>query len=163
MLTGKTVLIGISGAIAAYKTCELIRLFKKNNANVKVVVTPNALNFVTKTTLESLSQNSVDIEQFDIKDYKPEHISLVDEADIFLLAPLTANTMAKITHGICDNLLTSTYCAFKKQVIIAPCMNTNMWENPSTQANLKTLKERGVKVVEPEVGFLACGTEGKGQ
>ena len=163
MLTGKTVLMGITGAIAAYKTCELIRLFKKNNANVKVVVTPNALNFVTKTTLESLSQNSVDIEQFDIKDYKPEHISLVDEADIFLLAPLTANTMAKITHGICDNLLTSTYCAFKKQVVIAPCMNTNMWENPSTQANLKTLKERGVKIVEPEVGFLACGTEGKGR
>ena len=113
--------------------------------------------------MESLSQNSVDIEQFNIKDYKPEHISLVDEADIFLLAPLTANTMAKITHGICDNLLTSTYCAFKKQVVIAPCMNTNMWENPSTQANLKTLKERGVKVVEPEVGFLACGTEGKGR
>ena len=163
MLKGKTVLIGITGAIAAYKICELIRLFKKNNANVKVVVTPNALNFVTKTTLESLSQNSVDIEQFEIKEYKPEHISLVDESDIFLIAPISANTISKITHGICDNLLTSTFCAYKKQVVIAPCMNTNMWENPSIQTNLKLLQERGVKIVEPESGFLACGANGKGR
>ena len=163
MLTGKTVLIGITGAIAAYKTCELIRLFKKNNAEVKIVVTPNALNFVTKTTLESLSQNPVNIEQFDIKEYKPEHIALTDEADIFVIAPATANTIAKMALGICDNLLTSTACAFKKQIVIAPCMNTNMWENPATQQNLKTLKQRGVKVIEPETGFLACGTNGKGR
>ncbi|MBE7704712.1 MAG: bifunctional phosphopantothenoylcysteine decarboxylase/phosphopantothenate--cysteine ligase CoaBC [Cyanobacteria bacterium SIG29] len=163
MLTGKTVLVGITGAIAAYKICELIRLFKKNNANVKVVVTPNALNFVTKTTLESLSQNPICVEQFDIKEYKPEHIALVDEADIFLIAPISANTISKITHGICDNLLTSTFCAFKKQVVIAPCMNTNMWENSAIEKNLEILKTRGVKVVEPEVGFLACGTNGKGR
>lgn len=163
MLTGKTVLVGITGAIAAYKICELIRLFKKNNANVKVVVTPNALNFVTKTTLESLSQNPICVEQFDIKEYKPEHIALVDEADIFLIAPISANTISKITHGICDNLLTSTFCAFKKQVVIAPSMNTNMWENSAIEKNLEILKTRGVKVVEPEVGFLACGTNGKGR
>lgn len=163
MLTGKNILIGITGAIAAYKVCELIRLFKKNNANVKVVVTPNALNFVTKTTLESLSQNPLNIEQFDIKEYKPEHIALTDEADIFLIAPISANTISKITHGICDNLLTSTFCAFKKQVVIAPCMNTNMWENPAIEKNLEILKSRGVKVVEPETGFLACGTNGKGR
>jgi phosphopantothenoylcysteine decarboxylase/phosphopantothenate--cysteine ligase len=163
MLTGKTVLIGITGAIAAYKTCELIRLFKKNNATVKVVVTPNALNFVTKTTLESLSQNPVEIEQFDIKEYKPEHIALTDETDIFVIAPASANTIAKITLGVCDNLLTSTFCAYKKPVVIAPCMNTNMWENPATVKNIETLKERGIKVVEPETGFLACGTEGKGR
>lgn len=163
MLKNKTVLIGITGAIAAYKVCELIRLFKKNNANVKVVVTPNALNFVTKTTLESLSQNSVDIEQFNIQEYKPEHIALTDEADIFIIAPITANTISKITHGVCDNLLTSTFCAFKKPVIIAPCMNTNMWENPAIQENLKILKERNIKVIEPETGFLACGTNGKGR
>lgn len=163
MLTGKNVLIGITGAIAAYKVCELIRLFKKNNANVKVVVTPNALNFVTKTTLEALSQNPINIEQFDIKEYKPEHIALTDEADIFVIAPASANTIAKMTYGICDNLLTSTFCAFKKQVVIAPCMNTNMWENPAVQENIKTLKNRGVKVVEPEIGFLACGTNGKGR
>ncbi len=163
MLTGKTVLVGITGAIAAYKVCELIRLFKKNNANVKVVVTPNALNFVTKTTLESLSQNPVDIEQFDIKEYKPEHIALTDESDIFVIAPASANTIAKMTFGICDNLLTSTFCAYKKQVVIAPCMNTNMWENPAVEQNLEVLKKRGIKVVEPETGFLACGTNGKGR
>lgn len=163
MLTGKTVLVGITGAIAAYKVCELIRLFKKNNANVKVVVTPNALNFVTKTTLESLSQNPVDIEQFDIKEYKPEHIALTDESDIFVIAPASANTIAKMTFGVCDNLLTSTFCAYKKQVIIAPCMNTNMWENPAVEQNLEVLKKRGIKVVEPETGFLACGTNGKGR
>lgn len=163
MLTGKNVLIGITGAIAAYKTCELIRLFKKNNANVKVVVTPNALNFVTKTTLESLSQNQLNIEQFNIKEYKPEHISLTDESDIFVIAPASANTIAKMALGICDNLLTSTFCAFKKPVVIAPCMNTNMWENPAVQENIKVLKERGIIVVEPETGFLACGTNGKGR
>ena len=163
MLTGKTVLIGITGAIAAYKTCELIRLFKKNNANVKVVVTPNALNFVTKTTLESLSQNPVNIEQFDIKEYKPEHIALTDESDIFVIAPASANTIAKMRFGICDNLLTSVFCAYKKQVVIAPCMNTNMWENPSTQENIEILKNRRIKVIEPETGFLACGTNGKGR
>ena len=163
MLKGKTVLIGITGAIAAYKTCELIRLFKKNNADVKVVVTPNALNFVTKTTLESLSQNPINIEQFDIKEYKPEHIALTDEADIFVVAPISANTISKFTYGVCDNLLTSTFCAFKKPVVIAPCMNTNMWENPAVQENLKVLRERNITVVEPETGFLACGTEGKGR
>lgn len=163
MLKGKKILIGITGAIAAYKTIELIRLFKKNNAAVKVVVTPNALNFVTKTTLESLSQNSVDIEQFNIKEYKPEHIALTDEADIFIIAPISANTISKITHGVCDNLLTSTFCAFKKPVLIAPCMNTNMWENPAIQQNLQILKQRGIKIIEPETGFLACGTEGKGR
>ena len=163
MLTRKNILVGITGAIAAYKVCELIRLFKKNNANVKVVVTPNALNFVTKTTLESLSQNPINIEQFDIKEYKPEHIALTDETDIFVIAPASANTIAKMTFGICDNLLTSTFCAYKKQVVIAPCMNTNMWENPAVQENIETLKKRGIKVVEPEVGFLACGTNGKGR
>lgn len=163
MLSGKTVLIGITGAIAAYKIAELIRLFKKNNANVKVIVTPNALNFVTKTTLESLSQNPVNIEQFDIKEYKPEHIALTDESDIFLIAPITANTISKITYGICDNLLTTTFCAYRKPIVIAPCMNDGMWENESVQKNIETLKTRGVKVVEPEVGFLACGSNGKGR
>ena len=163
MLTGKKVLIGITGAIAAYKTLELIRLFKKNNADVKVVVTPNALNFVTKTTIESLSQNPVNIEQFDIKEYKPEHIALSEEADIFVIAPISANTISKITHGVCDNLLTSVFCAFKKPVLIAPCMNTNMWENPAIQENLKILKQRGITIIEPETGFLACGCEGKGR
>ena len=163
MLSGKTVLIGITGAIAAYKICELIRLFKKNNANVRVITTPNALNFVTKTTLESLSQNQIYIDQFNIDEFKPEHIALTDEAEIFIIAPITANTISKITHGICDNLLTSTFCAFKKPIIIAPCMNTNMWENPAIVENIETLRKRNIKIIEPETGFLACGTEGKGR
>ncbi len=163
MLSGKNILIGITGAIAAYKICELIRLFKKNNANVKVVATPNALEFVTKTTLETLSGQAVDIEQFKTADYKPEHISLTDNSDIFLIAPITADTLSKIANGICDNLLTSTFCAYRKQVVAAPCMNTGMWENPAIQKNIETLKERGVKIIEPESGFLACGTEGKGR
>lgn len=163
MLKGKTILIGITGAIAAYKICELIRLFKKQNANVKTVITTNALNFITKTTLECLSQNPVSTEMFKIDDYKPEHISLTDEADIFLIAPASANTISKIANGICDNLLTSTFCAFKKTVVIAPCMNTNMWENPAIQKNLQILKERNIKIIEPETGFLACGTQGKGR
>ena len=163
MLKGKNILLGITGAIAAYKALELIRLFKKNNANVKVVVTPNALNFVTKTTLESLSQNPLNIEQFNISEYKPEHISLTDEADIFVIAPISANTISKIALGISDNLLTSTFCAFKKPVIIAPCMNTNMWENPAIIENLKILKQRNIKIIEPESGFLACGSYGKGR
>ena len=158
MLSGK-----ITGAIAAYKICELIRLFKKNKANVKVVATPNALEFVTKTTLETLSGQAVDIEQFKTADYKPEHISLTDNSDIFLIAPITADTLSKIANGICDNLLTSTFCAYRKQVVAAPCMNTGMWENPAIQKNIETLKERGVKIIEPESGFLACGTEGKGR
>ena len=163
MLSGKNILIGITGAIAAYKICELIRLFKKNNANVKVVATPNALEFVTKTTLETLSGQAVDIEQFKTADYKPEHISLTDNSDIFLIAPITADTLSKIANGICDNLLTSTFCAYRKQVVAAPCMNTGMWENPAIQKNIETLKARGVKIIEPESGFLACGTEGKGR
>ena len=163
MLSGKTILIGITGAIAAYKVCNLIRLFKKNNADVKVVVTPNALNFVTKTTLEALSQNPVNIEQFNVNEYKPEHIALTDETDIFVIAPASADTIAKMALGICDNLLTSTYCAYKKQVVAAPSMNTNMWENPAVKKNIEALKSYGVKIIEPEEGFLACGTNGKGR
>lgn len=163
MLSGKTVLIGITGGIAAYKIPELIRMFKKNGANVKTIVTPNALEFVTEVTLKSLSNNDVAISQFETKDFKPEHIALTKEADIFLIAPATANTLSKIANGICDNLLTSVACAFQKPMILAPCMNTGMWENEAVQKNIKQLKSRGVIVLEPESGFLACGDEGKGR
>ena len=134
-LSGKTVLIGITGGIAAYKACELVRMFKRNGANVKVIMTPNALNFVTELTLQNLSQNNVAIHEFEIDDFKPEHISLADEADIFVIAPATANTISKLANGICDNLLTSVACAFKKPVILAPAMNCNMWENKIIQEN----------------------------
>lgn len=163
MLSGKNILIGITGGIAAYKICELIRKFKKNGANVKVVCTPNAMNFVTKLTLQNLSQNEVYIEEFDIKEWKPEHISLADEADIMVIAPATANTISKIACGIADNLLTSIACAFSKKMIIAPAMNCNMWNNPGVNENIKVLKARGIEILEPESGFLACGYLGKGR
>jgi len=160
MLTGKTVLVGITGGIAAYKICELIRMYKRANANVRVVCTQNALNFVTKLTLQNLSQNEVGVEEFTVDDFKPEHISFADEADIMVIAPATANTISKIAAGVCDNLLTSIACAFRKPVILAPAMNCNMWENPIIQENLNKLH---YTILEPESGYLACGYEGKGR
>lgn len=163
MLKGKNILIGITGGIAAYKICELIRSFKKNGANVKVIATQNALNFVTKLTLQTLSQNPVAVEQFDVEEFKPEHISLADESDIFVIAPASANTISKLATGICDNLLTSVACAFKAPIILAPAMNCNMWENKIIQENLDKLKESGYYILEPEEGFLACGYNGSGR
>ena len=161
----KKVLIGITGSIAAYKICELIRMFKKANCEVKTILTPSAKNFVTPLTLETLSQNPVYLEQFNPRD-NTEHINLADWADVFILAPLSANTLSKIATGICDNLLTSVFCAYfgyKKPIILAPAMNTGMWENAFVQENLKKLKEQGCKILEPESGFLACGATDKGR
>lgn len=159
----KNILLGITGGIAAYKICTLIRDFKKNGANVKVVCTPNSLNFVTKLTLQNLSQNEIFVEEFDVKNWKPEHISLADWADVMVIAPATANTISKIATGIADNLLTSIACAFSKQMFIAPAMNCHMWENPNVQENISKLKTQGVEFIEPESGFLACGYLGKGR
>lgn len=162
MLKNKNILIGITGGIAAYKICSLIRLYKKAEANVRVVVTPNALNFVTKLTLQTLSCNEVFVDNFEIDEFKPEHIALT-EADIFVIAPASANTIGKIANGICDNLLLSTACAFSKPMLIAPAMNENMWNNLFVQDNLKKLKSQGYNILEPESGFLACGTNGVGR
>lgn len=163
MLENKNILIGITGGIAAYKICTLIRLFKKSGANVRVVLTPNALNFVTKLTLQTLSNNEVYVDNFDVDNFKPEHISLCDEADICVVAPATANTISKIANGICDNLLTSTVCAFSKPILLAPAMNTNMWKNSFVQENMEKLKKAGCHIVDPGIGFLACGTSGEGR
>lgn len=163
MLKGFNILIGITGGIAAYKVCNLIRLYKKSGADVRVVATENALQFVTKLTLQTLSNNEVYTNNFEIENYKPEHISLCDEADIFVIAPASANTISKIANGICDNLLTTTACAFKKPILFAPAMNTNMWENVFIQENISKLKNNGYEFIEPESGYLACGTEGKGR
>lgn len=160
MLSGKKILLGITGGISAYKICELIRMYKRANADVKVVCTPNALKFVTKLTLQNLSKNEVSVDEFDVKNYNPEHISLADWADITVIAPVTANTISKIAFGVCDNLLTSIVCAFKKPVILAPAMNCNMWENPIIRENLNKLH---FTILEPESGYLACGYEGKGR
>lgn len=163
MLKGKKILIGITGGIAAYKIPQLVRLYKKNGAEVKVVMTPSAENFVTKLTLQCVSNNDVYVNHFEIEEYKPEHISLCDWADVFVIAPATANTISKISNGICDNLLTSIACAFKKQILFAPAMNTGMWENKFVQENISKLKSAGYEIIEPNSGFLACGTEGKGR
>ncbi len=163
MLENKNILIGITGGIAAYKICTLIRLYKKSGANVRVILTPNALNFVTKLTLQTLSNNEVYVDNFDVDNFKPEHISLCDEADIFVIAPATANTISKIANGICDNLLTTTACAFNKPILLAPAMNTNMWKNTFIQQNLEKLKNAGYHIVNPGTGFLACGTTGEGR
>jgi len=138
-------------------------MFKKESANVKVIATQNALNFVTKLTLQTLSQNQVYIEQFDLQEYKPEHISLADESDIFVIAPASANTISKLATGICDNLLSSVACAFKKPILIAPAMNCNMWDNPIIQENLSKLEGFGYNILNPEEGFLACGYNGNGR
>ena len=163
MLEGKNILLGITGGISAYKMCFLIRMFKKSGANVKVICTPNALNFVTKLTLQNLTQNEVFEGEFTPKNWKPEHISLADWADIMLISPASANTISKIATGIADNLLTSVACAFSKKMIVAPAMNVNMWNNPVVQKNISGLKARGVEILEPESGFLACGYTGKGR
>ena len=162
MLKGKNILLGITGGIAAYKICSLIRLYKKNGANVRAVVTPNALKFVTKLTLQTLSCNEVYVEQFDIDEYKPEHIALT-ESDIFVIAPATANTIGKIANGICDNLLTTTACAFNKPFLIVPAMNNNMWENQFVQENITKLENAGYNILYPSEGYLACGTNAVGR
>ena len=163
MLENKTILVGITGGIAAYKICSLIRMYKKARANVRVVLTPSALNFVTKLTLQTLSNNEVYVENFEIDEFKPGHISLCDEADIFVIAPASANTISKIANGICDNLLLSTACAFKKPFLLAPAMNTGMWENPFVQENIEKLRSKGYHILNPDSGFLACGTNGTGR
>lgn len=162
-MNDKNILIGITGGIAAYKICDLIRQFIKSGARVKVVTTPNALNFVTKLTLQNLTQNEVYTDEFEPKNWEPEHISLADWADVFVIAPATANTITKISQGIADNLLTSVACAYSKKIILAPAMNVNMWNNPAIQENLKRLYIKGVEILEPESGFLACGYIGKGR
>lgn len=161
----KNILIGITSSIAAYKIPELIRMFKKANYDVKVVMTPEAKNFVTPLTLETLSSNRVYEQQFCPRD-NTQHISLCSWADAFIIAPLSANTLSKIANGICDNLLSSVFCAYlgeKKPIILAPAMNCGMLENPFVQKNLETLKNAGCKILGPEYGFLACGTENKGR
>jgi len=160
----KRIIIGISSGIAAYKIPSLIRLFKKANVEVKVVLTKNALNFVTPLTLETLSQNKVYTDVFgNIEEYTTQHITLSDWADCMIVAPATANVIAKFAAGIADDALTTTFLSFNKNIFIAPTMNTKMLENPATQGNINTLKKRGAIFIEPNSGFLACGYEGKGR
>ncbi len=163
-MKGKKVILGISGGIAAYKAALLIRLFKKAGAEVKVVGTTNAFEFITRVTLESLSGNKVYSQVFgDQNDYTTEHVALTDWGDVFVLAPATANIIGKFANGIADDALSTSLLAFDKQIFIAPAMNCKMYENFAVQKNLDTLQAHGVQIIEPADGYLACGYEGKGR
>ena len=161
---GKHIVIGISGGIAAYKTMHLIRLFKKHGHEVRVTATRNALQFVTPLTIETLSQNRLYTDMFDPhRTMEVEHISMAEWADALVVAPATANIIAKFAHGIADDALSTLFLAIKKPVFIAPAMNSNMFENEAVQQNLTTLRERGCHILTPNDGFLACGTTGSGR
>lgn len=164
MLNGKNIVLGVSGGIAAYKACELTSRLKKLNANIDVIMTKSAAEFVTPLTFQSLSLNQVVTDMFDKPKYwEIEHISLAKKADIIVIAPATANVIGKLANGIADDMLTTTVMASKSIKLIAPAMNTNMYENPVVQRNIETLKQLGYIFVEPGEGRLACGDVGKGK
>ncbi len=164
MLDKKNILIGVTGGIAAYKVVEVASLLKKSGANVKIMMTKHATEFVSPRTFQEITNNAVSVEMFgDAANFHVAHIGLANFADLILIAPATANFLAKMAHGIADDLLTTTILAFDGKILVAPSMNTKMYENPATQANLAVLKARGVQILEPNAGILACGTVGKGR
>lgn len=164
MLKDKTVVIGVCGGIAVYKACDLVSKLKKTGVNVHVIMTKSATEFVAPLTFQTLSQNYVVEDIFESpKTWDVEHISLAKKADVFVLAPATANVIGKVANGIADDMLTTTIMATKAKVLIAPAMNTNMYENPVVQRNIQTLKDLDYKFVEPESGRLACGDIGSGK
>lgn len=162
-IAGRTVLVGVTGCIAAYKACEIVRLLQKAGVDVKVCMTPNATEFVGPATFRALTGNEVAVELFDSAEAPIHHISLAREADAVLVAPCTADVMAKLAYGIADDLLTTTVLAATCPLIIAPAMNTNMWENPKTRGSLERLEADGAVVVGPESGYLSCGDSGTGR
>ncbi len=164
MLQGKTVVIGVTGGIAAYKIASLVSMLKKQHANVRVIMTENATNFITPVTFESLTGTKCLVDTFDRNfEFQVEHISLAKQADIFMIAPATANVIAKVAHGLADDMLTTTFLACKKPKYIVPAMNTQMYENPITQDNLEICRKYGMHVIEPASGYLACGDTGAGK
>lgn len=161
---GKNVVLGVTGGIAAYKACEICSRLRKAGAQVYVIMTKNACEFVSPLTFETLSNHPVVTDTFKRPDtWEVEHIALAKRADVFVIAPATANIMAKMAHGIADDMLSTTVLATRAPVLIAPAMNTGMWENIATRENVQTLLNRGVHFVGPEGGFLACGDSGAGR
>ncbi|HOR98207.1 MAG TPA: flavoprotein [Kiritimatiellia bacterium] len=159
-----TVLLGVTGSIAAYKACELTRLLVKAGNDVHVVMTQAAMRFVSPLTFRTLSRNPVPTDSFaEPETWMPGHISLAERADILIIAPCTANVIAKLAYGLADDLLTATALASRAPLVIAPAMNSGMWEHPATQANLGLLASRGVRLADAGTGDLACGTQGKGR
>ena len=160
----RRVLLGVTGSIAAYKAAELVRLFVKGGDDVTVVMTPAAAKFVQPLTFQTLSRNQVYVDQFaPPAEWKPEHIALAESADLVIVAPATANTLAKMRFGIADNLLTSVLLATRAPIFVAPAMNDGMWANAATQENIAALAARGIRIVAPEEGALACGSSGRGR
>ena len=164
MLKGKTIALGVTGGIAVYKAADLVSRLKKLNANVEVIMTKGAREFVTPLTFQTMSGNVVHKDMFsEISNYDVEHISLAQKSDLILIAPATANTIGKIANGIADNLLTTVAMASSSKLIFAPAMNTKMYENPIVQENMEKLKGLGHKFIQPGVGKLACGDYGAGK
>lgn len=164
MLKGKTIVLGVTGSIAAYKIANLASMLVKKQAEVHVIMTKNACNFITPTTFETLTGNKCLVDTFDRNfEFQVEHVALAKKADVFLIAPATANIIGKMANGICDDMLTTTVFATKAPVIISPAMNTGMWENPILQDNIAKLKKYGYSFVEPDSGRLACGDTGSGK
>lgn len=162
-LAGKTILLGVTGGIAAYKAAHLCSLLLRDGADVDVVMTEAAQRFLTPLTFETLTRRPVHTGMWDAFTPVPGHIALADRADLLVLAPATANTLAKYAHGIADNLLTGILLATTAPVLAAPAMNDRMLAHPATLANLACLRARGVHLLEPEEGRLACGTTGRGR
>lgn len=164
MLKGKRIVLGVSGGIAVYKAVELLRLYVKAGADVSVIMTRSAQEFVTPLTFQTLSGNPVHTELFNLyQEREIGHISLADRAELFVVAPATANIIGKVASGIADDLLSTALMATKAPVLFVPAMNVNMWENPVYQQNQKKLMDLGYHFMEPASGFLACGWEGKGK
>ena len=164
MLRGKTVLLGVSGSIAAYKIANLASALMKQHATVHVLMTKNATNFINPITFESLTGNKCLVDTFDRNfQFQVEHVALATAADVVMVAPASANVIGKIAHGIADDMLTTTVMACRCPKILAPAMNTNMFENPVVQDNLKILQKYGWEIVQPAVGYLACGATGAGK
>lgn len=164
MLYGKNVVLGVSGGIAAYKACEIVSRLKKLGASVDVIMTDNACEFVTPLTFQTLAKSAVVLNAFEpVREYDINHISLAKKADIMVIAPATANVIAKFAKGIADDMLSTTYLASNAHKLICPAMNTNMYLDVATQENMAILKARGVQLLDSEVGLLACGDVGKGR
>ena len=164
MLDGKNVLLGVTGSIAAYKIAYLASALKKQHADVHVLMTRNATNFINPITFETLTGNKCLVDTFDRNfQFQVEHVSIAKKADVVMIAPASANVIGKLAHGIADDMLTTTIMACKCRKFISPAMNTNMFENPIVQDNLKTLEHYGYEVIDPAVGYLACGDTGAGK
>ena len=164
MLTGKTIVLGVTGGIAAYKSANLASMLVKLHADVHVIMTQNATHFITPMTFETLTNNKCIVDTFDRNfSFDVKHVSLAKRGDLFVVAPCTANVIGKLAHGICDDMLTTTMLATKAPKLIAPAMNTGMWENPILQDNLTKLKGYGYHIIEPIIGRLACGDTGTGK